>query len=133
MKTGRIATALVLIMTASLGHTQVNPSLHPQQPANAQFVGVWRGQFDNLPGVDMVVTDEGGQFTGAVLFYLHIRPDVNHPYTSTAGLPEPMLNLKFDGSTLTFQVSHRRAHPPRPSAAHALRPANALSSEDHRS
>jgi hypothetical protein len=24
-----------------------------------------------------------------------------------------MFNLKFDGHALTFQVSHRRAHPPR--------------------
>ena len=33
--------------------------------------------------------------------------------TSSPGIPEPLFNLKFEGRTLTFQVSHRRAHPPR--------------------
>jgi len=32
--------------------------------------------------------------------------------TSTPGDPEPLLNPKFDGQTLTFQVSHKNAHPP---------------------
>ena len=60
-----------------------------------------------------MITDEGGQLHGAVLFYLlHVRPDVNTPYTSTPGLPEPMLDLKADGQSLRFEVSHRRAHPP---------------------
>jgi hypothetical protein len=82
--------------------------------ANASnIVGVWRGQLDNLPGVDLVISDEGGQLHGALLFYLHIRPDVNSPYTSTPGLPEPMFDLKLEGQTLKFEVSHRRAHPPR--------------------
>ena len=79
---------------------------------STKFAGVWRGRFDNLPGVDLVITNEGGEVHGAVLFYLHKRPDVNSPYTSTPGLPEPMLNLSRDGDTLKFQVSHRRAHPP---------------------
>jgi hypothetical protein len=80
---------------------------------SSKFVGVWRGQFDNLPGVDLVLTDEGGELHGAILFYLHKRPDVNSPYSSTPGLPEPMFSISADGNTLLFQVSHRRAHPPR--------------------
>ena len=79
----------------------------------SKFIGVWRGQMDNLPGVDLVITDEGGQLRGAVLFYLHIRPDVHSPFSSTPGLPEPVFGLKPEGETLKFDVSHRRAHPPR--------------------
>ena len=78
----------------------------------SRFAGVWRGQFDGLPGVDLVITDEGGQLRGAALFYLHFRPDVKSRYTSTPGLPEPMLDLKAEGQTLRFEVSHRHAHPP---------------------
>jgi len=78
----------------------------------SRFAGVWRGQFDGLPGVDLVITEEGGQLHGAALFYLHIRPDVTSPYTSTPGLPEPMLDLKVEGQSLSFEISHRRAHPP---------------------
>jgi hypothetical protein len=77
-----------------------------------KFVGVWRGQFEGLPEASIVVSDEGGQFTGAILFYFHSRPDVNSPWTSKPGLPEPMFDMKLDGSTLKFMVSHRRAHPP---------------------
>jgi len=83
-----------------------------QTSEKSELVGVWRGQFDNLPGVDMVITDEGGELRGGILFYLHLRPDVKSPYTSRPGLPEPMLALKTEGQTLDFQVSHKRAHPP---------------------
>jgi hypothetical protein len=79
---------------------------------SAKYVGVWRGEFDNLPGVDLVVTEEGGNFHGAILFYLHRRLQANSPYTATPGLPEPMLDPALQGDTLYFQVSHRRAHPP---------------------
>lgn len=86
----------------------------PNTDQNASnFTGVWRGQIDNLPGVDLVITDEGSGLHGAILFYLHKRPDTNASYTSTPGLPEPVLNLRVDGKTLLFQVSHRRADPPR--------------------
>lgn len=77
-----------------------------------KFVGVWRGQFEGLPEASIVVSDEGGQVTGAILFYFHSRPNVNSPWTAKPGLPEPMFDMKLDGSTLKFMVSHRRAHPP---------------------
>jgi hypothetical protein len=77
-----------------------------------KFAGVWRGQLDGLPAVDLVINDEGGELHGAVLFYLHMRQDRNKPYTSTPGLPEPIFDLKQEGRTLRFEVSHRRAHPP---------------------
>ena len=44
---------------------------------------------------------------GAILFYL-IK---GKPPKSSPGIPEPLLNPTFDGKVLTFQVSHRRAHP----------------------
>ena len=68
---------------------------------------------DGLPGVDLVINDEGGELHGAVLFHFHIRPNAKSPYTSTPGLPEPMFDLKLEGQTLKFEVSHRHAHPPR--------------------
>lgn len=67
---------------------------------------------DGLPVVTLTITNETGTLSGAVLFYLH-RRDEGKPVTSTPGIPEPLFNLKFEGQILTFQVSHRRAHPPR--------------------
>jgi hypothetical protein len=78
----------------------------------SKFVGVWRGQFDNLPGVDMVISDEGGQTRGAILFYLHKRQDAHAQLTSTPGVPEPLFDMTAEGQTLRFEVSHKRAHSP---------------------
>ena len=74
--------------------------------------GVWRGQMDGLPAIEMTISDEGGELTGAIVFYL-IRHNDGQPPRSSPGGPEPMFNMKFDGTTLNFRVSHRRAHPPR--------------------
>ena len=43
-----------------------------------------------------------------------MRATVNDPWTSRpATAAEPILNPMFDGKTLRFMVSHKRAHPPR--------------------
>jgi hypothetical protein len=112
MKTWMIPFMTALLLPACSMHGQAGASARTDESSGAQIVGVWRGQFDNLPGVDLVITHEGGELRGAVLFYLHMRRDVNSPYTSTPGLPEPMLDLKVDGQALRFEVDHRRAHPP---------------------
>ena len=106
-----IALAIFITLVPQSTAGQTAPSSSVQNTAN--FVGVWRGQFDNLPGVDLVIDNEGGTLHGAILFYLHKRPDSNSPYTSTAGLPGPLLNIRAGAQTLHFQVSHRLAHPPR--------------------
>lgn len=76
---------------------------------NSAVTGVWRGQTDGLPALVMTISDEGGDLSGAILFYL-IRRDAGQPPRSTPGDPEPMFNLRFDGKVLDFSVSHRRAH-----------------------
>jgi hypothetical protein len=101
---------LASLVVAVSGRAQNAPG--PQPPA-AQLTGVWRAEADGLPAVVLVVSDESGNLTGAIMFYFHVRDAVDKPYRSTPGLPEPIFNLKFDGESLTFQVSHRRAHPPR--------------------
>lgn len=109
----RVLFWLVILACAVIAVRGRAQELTIQQPARDKLVGVWRADADGLPAVTMVISDEGGSLKGAVLFYLHKREAVDKPYTSTPGLPEPMINLKFDGQTLTFQMSHRRSHPPR--------------------
>lgn len=108
-----VAIAAALLMLAIPASTQTTRPTQRQSPSFAAVTGVWRAQFNNLPAFTLVVTDEGGGLSGAILFYMLKREDMNHPFTATPGLPEPILNPKFDGKTLTFQVSHKRAHPPR--------------------
>ena len=65
------------------------------------------------PAVTLVVTDESGSLTGAILFYFQQRTTEKSSYNALPGLPEPIFHPRFDGKTLLFEVSHRRAHPPR--------------------
>ncbi len=110
----RIAFLRVLpLLIATTACTQNGASkLPPATPDPSPIVGVWRAQMDGLPAITLTVTNETGSLSGAILFYLH-RRDEGKPVTSTPGIPEPIFNPEFDGKTLTFQVSHRRAHPPR--------------------
>lgn len=78
---------------------------------NTQIEGVWRGQLEGQPGLTLNVSYEGGTLNGAILFYF-IKHDLGKPANSTPGVPEPLINPQFDGTALTFAVSHRRAHPP---------------------
>ncbi len=110
-RSGLLVIAPMLIASAALG--QGSLAHQAPSPDLSQLTGVWRGQMEGLPAVDLVISDESGTLTGAVLFYFHLRKTVNDPWSSTPGLPEPLFNLKLDGKMLTFQVSHRRAHPPR--------------------
>jgi hypothetical protein len=64
---------------------------------------------DGVPALVMTFSDEGGELTGAILFYM-IRRDPGQPVRSVPGHPEPLFNLKFDGNVLDFKVSHRRSH-----------------------
>ena len=102
--------AMLLAAAAAVGQNSNVPATYAD---HSRITGVWRCQTDGLPAVTIVISDEGGSLSGAVLFYFHMRKTVSDPYTSTPGLPEPMFNLQVNGVTLTFQMSHRRAHPPR--------------------
>jgi hypothetical protein len=111
MRSKTILVCAVLAMLAPAGFSQASSA--GTGTDKLPIEGVWRAQADGLPYVAMIVTNESGSLCGAVQFYFHRRDAVGQPWTSTPGLPEPLFNPKFDGKTLTFQVSHRRAHPPR--------------------
>jgi hypothetical protein len=68
---------------------------------------------NGLPVVTLLVTDEPGGLAGAILFYFQQRATEKDAYSAVPGLPEPIFHPRFDGTTLLFEVSHRRSHPPR--------------------
>jgi hypothetical protein len=105
-----ICVAIVMLAIASPATTLTQPSASSNASV-ALVLGIWRCQMEGLPAVTLTLTNEGGTLTGAVLFYLH-RREPGQLVTATPGVPEPLFNPTFDGKTLTFQVSHRRAHPP---------------------
>ena len=79
---------------------------------NSALIGQWEANMQGLPFIRLTVEEEGGKLMGAVLFYL-IRRDPGRAPTASPGYPEPMIEPRFDGKTLEFQVCHRFAHPPR--------------------
>lgn len=70
---------------------------------NSAINGVWRAQIEEMPAFLMKITDDGGNLSGAVLFYL-IDTTPGKPKQATPGIPEPLLRLKFDGKTVDFVV-----------------------------
>ncbi len=111
MKNRTLGVFVLMAMLAAAGLAQ--PSRVSGPPANAPIEGVWRADMDGLPAIALLITSESGSLSGAVLFYFHHREAVGKPWTSTPGVPEPLFHPRFDGNALTFEVSHRRAHPPR--------------------
>jgi hypothetical protein len=75
---------------------------------NLVMVGVWRGNDQGSPFVTLTIKNENGNLSGSILFHQH--HEEGKP--SMSGDPEPLLNPKFDGDTLTFQVSPKGAHSP---------------------
>jgi len=110
IKSARIHAFPIMIVAAAFSQNAPSKSA-VAAPDTAAIAGVWRADMDGLPYVTLDITNETGSLSGAVLFYLH-RRDPGQPVISSAGIPEPLLNPKFDGTALTFQVSHRHAHPP---------------------
>jgi hypothetical protein len=106
-----VLCALLAIFAAGMQSQSAQTEKGTDANHTAAIAGVWKAQMDGLPAIALTISDEGGSFSGAVLFYLHRREE-GKPVTVTPGIPEPVFNLRFDGQTLTFQVSHRRAHPP---------------------
>jgi hypothetical protein len=109
MKFRIIAFLSAALMLAPIAAAQSESN---QPVDNKPILGVWRAQMDGQPAFTLVITGENGGLSGAILFYKLMREDENHIYIASPGVPEPILNPKFDGKVLTFQVSHRRAHPP---------------------
>jgi len=99
----KMLTCFMLIVAIAVAATA------NEREADAAILGIWRGELDNLPAVTLNLTNEAGPLQGAILFYL-IRRDEGKLPTSSPGIPEPLFNPRFDGKSLTFQLSHRHAH-----------------------
>lgn len=84
-----------------------------QSPTSASaLLGQWQGKMQSQPSLAMTAEKEDGKLMGAVLFYV-IRPNLSGAPAASPGFPEPMIQPRSDGQTLSFKVSHRQAHPMR--------------------
>jgi len=83
--------------------------------ADSPVAGTWRGKLYDLPAVVLTVKDDGGKLSGTILFYFRRRNTDHDPWQVdlTHSKTLPLIDPKFDGKTIFFQVSHKEAHPPR--------------------
>jgi hypothetical protein len=102
-------SSIKLIAGLALSITLASLGSATEESKYTAITGIWRGELFGLPAATLNITDEAGPLQGAMLFYL-IRRDEGKPATSSAGVPEPLFNPRFDGKSLTFQLSHRHAH-----------------------
>jgi hypothetical protein len=86
-------------------------ALAQRQIDTSAIVGQWTGSIEGLPALRLVVQENDGNLTGAVLFYL-IRREPGAAPVASPGFPEPMIAPVLDGKTLIFKINHRYAHPP---------------------
>jgi hypothetical protein len=105
-----VIPAMLCVSMAS-SQSSVTANHREKLPDNTSIVGIWRGKLDSLPAITLTIEEESGKLTGAVLFYL-IRTEPGIPATATPGVPEPLIDPRFDGKTLVFKVRHEHAHPP---------------------
>ncbi len=112
MHASRRNWALALVLFSTFALAQSSSLGQAASPGKPIVTGVWRGQMNELPVIVLVVSDEGASLSGAALFYLWKRDTVRDAFKASPGIPEPLLNPRFDGKTLKFLISHRRAHPP---------------------
>ena len=83
--------------------------------ADSPVAGTWRGRMYDLPAVVLTVRDDGRKLSGTILFHFLHRNTEHDPWQvdTKHSIPLPLIDPKFDGKTISFQVSHKGAHPPR--------------------
>jgi hypothetical protein len=64
---------------------------------------------NDLPAVTIVVADDRGKLAGHIVFYF--QQNDGAAWKVTRENKEPLINPRFDGRTLSFEVSHAQAHP----------------------
>lgn len=87
----------------------------PPIAAGSPIAGTWRGKMHDLPAVVLTVKDDAGKLSGTIRFYFLYRNTEDGPWQvdTEHSVPLPLIDPKFDGKTISFQVSHKEAHPPR--------------------
>ena len=78
-------------------------SLPAQTGNSAQWVGVWKGQFDGQPGVTVTLGRDSGDIQGTIVFNVVARNDGEQPHVIGHDA-HVITHVNLDGSTLAFRV-----------------------------
>ncbi len=88
------------------------PSAEPIADQASQFVGVWDGEMNGLPAVEVALTDDGGKVRGTIAFYLQMldKDGKWHVVGDKNKAAQPLLSPRIEGNVLTFEVTHAKKH-----------------------
>jgi hypothetical protein len=77
--------------------------------STSPFAGIWEGQTNGLPAIELRVQDSAGKPAGDIVFYFQERKS-DGPWTVKSDHTVPMLNVKTEGKMMTFEVTHHKSH-----------------------
>lgn len=84
-------------------------SMSSMSAADSLFAGIWEGQTNGLPAIQLRIHDSGGKPDGDIVFYFQHR-EPNGPWAVKSEYPTPLLNVKAEVKTMTFEVRHHKSH-----------------------
>ena len=93
-----IVLALMLVMIITSCRRSTSP-----------IVGLWKGEMNGMPAVELVIQEAESRRTGRVTFIFQ-RMD-SGTWKVERQNSQPLEKIFFDGQRLLFQVSHEQAHP----------------------
>ena len=78
----------------------------------SQFTGVWDGEMNGLPAVELKLTNDGSTVKGTIAFYLQMRGEDGtwHVAGDKDKAVQPLLSPHINGNTVTFEVTHAKHH-----------------------
>jgi hypothetical protein len=85
--------------------------------ASSPAAGQWQGRVNHMPAVTLKVGDDAGKLSGTAIFFV-VKDQGSGPQV-IGQLQVPMLNPRFDGRALLFEINQDRPNSP-PGAARAV-------------
>jgi len=82
----------------------------PTVPSTPSLDGTWEGKVNDLPAIELKVSDSRGKVSGTMIFYFQERNDPSEPWHVTGGDPAPLLLPRVEGNILTFELQHHTCH-----------------------
>jgi hypothetical protein len=77
--------------------------------STSPFAGIWEGQTNGLPAIELRIQGSAGKPNGDIVFYFQERKS-DGPWIVKSDHTVPMLNVKTEGKTMTFEVAHHKSH-----------------------
>lgn len=104
-----LEVCLVTLTVVASGAQSFAADPHPASPTDS-FAGIWDGEMNGLPGVQLRLQQTENTISGTIVFYLQKRADSSAPWHVEGNAAVPLLSPHVQGKTLTFEVQHHKCH-----------------------